>query len=79
MLLYGKLNWCVSTTYCRAVDVFSVLGTATNFYWGARPIFCMENLIFHLKKGYSVNYWGACSPCALSVPTALHYSTQGHG
>ena len=40
----------------------------------------MENLIFHLIKGYSVNYWGACSLCAPSaVPTALYYSTQSHG
>ena len=24
----------------------------------------MENLIFYLKKRYSVNYWETCSPCA---------------
>ena len=79
MLLYEKLHWCLSTTYCWALDVFLVLGGATNFYWWARPIFCMDNLMLHLKKGYSVNYWEACSPCAPSVPTALYYSTQGHG
>ena len=58
MLLYEKLHWCLSTTYCRAVDVFLVLGSATNFYWRAWPIFCLENLIFHLKKGHTVNYLG---------------------
>ena len=57
MLLYEKLHWCLSTTYCRAVDVFLVLWDATNFYWGTRPIFCMDDLILHLKKGYSINYW----------------------
>ena len=35
---------------------FLVLGGATNCYWGHGLFFCMENLIFHLKKGYSVNY-----------------------
>ena len=69
----------LSRTYCRTVDVFLVFGSAINFYWAARPIFCMENLIFDFKNGYSVNYWGVCSPFVPSVPTALYYSTRSHG
>ena len=51
-------NYTGASVRLIAVDVLLVLGGATNFYWGVRPIFCMENLIFHLKKGYSAIYWG---------------------
>ena len=48
--------------------IFSIGGGATNFYWGTRPIFCLENLIFHLKKRDSVNYWGGMFPlCPFSA------------
>ena len=57
---------------------FSIVGSNQSLL-GGRPIFCMENLVFHLKKGYSVNYWRTCSLYAHSVPTALYYSTQSHG
>ena len=78
MLLYEELYWYLSRNYCKTVDVFLVLGGATNFYWGAEPICCMKNLIFHLKKGYSVGYWEEGSPCVPSVTTGLYYSTQSY-
>ena len=45
MLLYEKVHWWLSMTYCRAVVV-----SATNFYWGYSLFFP----IFHPKNFYSV-------------------------
>ena len=49
------------------------------FLLGGTAYFFHGKPYLSLEKGYSVNYWGTCSPCAPSVATALSNSTHCHG